>query len=229
MMHRYQRQLNEALGTTIRLTSFSWFIKEFSYVAGKKLPELGMQGPKQDQFRRPGIIDYKHCDLVFDLVVHVDGYEEELLLLDSQQELLKACFPANLAGGVMHPPELNEVNDWCDLYSSEELLYEKLRRLPLSGRWVMPTKYKVNSVKELIELLKNNSLLAPTMFGYLLLGTPQKRIGSLDHIHCYAEPVTGVVEYVSPINIRMKGIKNYFNRSFWMLDAQECSMLMKRV
>jgi CRISPR-associated protein Csy2 len=229
MIHRYQRQLNEALSTTIRLTSFSWFIKEFSYVAGKKLPEQTMQGPKQNKFKRPGIIDNKHCDLVFDLVVHIDGYEEELLLLDSQQALLKACFPANFAGGVMHPPELSESNDWCGLYSSETLLYKKLRRLPMSGRWIMPTKHKVSSVEGLIELLKKHNSLYPTMFGYLLLGIPQKRAGSLDRLHCYAEPTIGVAEYVSPIDIRLKGIKNYFNRSFWMLNAQECSMLMKRV
>ncbi|WP_022940476.1 type I-F CRISPR-associated protein Csy2 [Psychromonas hadalis] len=229
MIHRYQRKLNEALGATIRLTSFSWFIKEFSYVTGKKLPEKTMQGPKQNQFRRPSIIDNKHCDLVFDLVVHIDGYEEELLLLDSQQALLKACFPANFAGGVMHQPELSEGNDWCDLYSSEVLLYKKLSRLPMSGRWIMPTKHKVSSVKELIELLKKHTSLYPTMFGYLLLGTPQKRTGSLGRLHCYAEPTIGVAEYVSPIDIRLQGIKNYFNKSFWMLDAQECSMLMKRV
>ncbi len=229
MIHRYQRQLNEALGTTIRLTSFSWFIKEFSYVAGKKLPEQTMQGPKQNKFKRPGIIDNKHCDLVFDLVVHIDGYEEELFLLDSQQALFKACFPANFAGGVMHPPELSESNDWCDLYSSETLLFEKLRRLPMSGRWIMPTKHKVSSVEDLIELLKKHSSLYPTMFGYLLLGTPKKRAGSLDRLHCYAEPTIGVAEYISPIDIRLQGTKNYFNISFWMLDAQECSMLMKRV
>ncbi len=229
MIHRYQRQLNEALGTSIRLTSFSWFIKEFSYVAGKKLPEQTMQGPKQNKFKRPGIIDNKHCDLVFDLVVHIDGYEEELLVLDSQQSLFKACFPANFAGGVMHPPELSESNDWCDLYSSETLLFEKLRRLPMSGRWIMPTKHKVSSVEDLIELLKKHRYLYPTMFGYLLLGTPQKREGSLDRLHCYAEPTIGIAEYVSAIDIRLQGIKNYFNSSFWMLDAQECSMLMKGI
>jgi CRISPR-associated protein Csy2 len=229
MIHHYQRQLNEALGTCIRLTSFSWFIREFSYVAGKKLPEFGMQGPKHNQFRRPGITDNGYCDLVFDLVVHIDGYEDELLLLDTQLEILKASFPANFAGGVMHQPELNFANDWCNIYSDENILYKKLRRLPMSGRWIMPTKVRISNLDELILLLKNNPALCPTMFGYLLLDKPESRANSLERMHCYAEPAVGVVEYATAIDIRLQGIKNYFNRAFWMLDAQEHFMLMKRI
>lgn len=229
MMHNYQRKLNEALNTKVRFTSFSWFIKEYSAVAGKKLPEVGLQGVKQNELRRPSIVDNKYCDLVFDLVIHIDGYEDDLLLLDESTNLLKAHFPSTLAGGAMHPPELDVTTQWCNLYHDESLLFDKLRRLPLSGRWVMPTKHKIHDLEELLSLLTSNSSLSPTMFGYMLLDKPKGRPGSLENVHCYAEPAIGVIEYKTAIDIRIKGIKNYFNQGFWMLDAQEGFMLMKSV
>ena len=229
MLHRYQRQLNKVLQTQLRFTSFSWFIKSFSYVVGKKLPELGMQGVKGTEFRRPGIIDNKYCDLQFDLVVHIDGWEDDLICLDGNLDLLKSAFPNNLAGGVMLQPELNTVNKWCDLYSDEELLFKQLRRLPLSGRWVLPTNHSIHDLNDLLFLLKTNSELSPTMLGFLLLDKPQSRGNSFEPLHCYAEPALGIVEFVSSIDIRLQGPKKYFNKSFWMLDIQERFMLMKRI
>lgn len=227
MMHRYQRQLNEALGTRIRFTSFSWFIHSYSLNSGKKLPEISLQGAKQNELRRPGIVDNKHCDLVFDLVVHIDGYEEDLLLLDENTNMLKAHFPSTLAGGVMHPPELSIEMNWCQLHSDEDSLFEKLRRLPLSGRWIMPTAYKIDDLTALLLMLSNNSDLSPTMLGYLLLDKPKVRSGSIDKYHCYAEPAIGIIEYITAIQIRLKGKRNYFNKAFWMLDTQEQFMLLK--
>ena len=229
MMHNYQRRLNERLGTQLRLTSFSWFIRQYSSVAGKKLPEYGMQGQKENQFRRAGIVDNKHCDLVFDLVVHIDGYEEDLNTLDNSFGVIKASFPANFAGGVMHPPEIGTVDEWCELYRSEESLYSKLRRLPLSGKWVMPTRYQIASLDGLLQLLKLNVALCPVMLGYLMLGHPESRKNSLEPLHCYAEPAIGVVECATTIDIRLQGMSNFFRRAFWMLDIKETSMLMKRI
>lgn len=229
MMHNYQRRLNEGLGTQLRLTSFSWFIRQYSSVSGKKLPEYGMQGSKENQFRRAGIIDNRHCDLVFDLVIHIDGYEDDLAILDNQTEMLKASFPANLAGGVMHPPELDAVGAWCQLYQSEAELFSTLKRLPMSGKWIMPTRYSMGNISDLLFLLDKNSSLCPTMVGYLPLTEPVSRVGSLEPLHCYAEPALGVVECASAIEIRLQGQINYFKRAFWMLEAKEHSMLMKRI
>ena len=229
MMHRYQRQLNKALGTSIRFTSFSWFIRSYDPVVGKKLPELSLQGPNKKEAKRPGLIDSKDCDLVFDLVIHIDGYEDELKLLDNNTNMLKAHLPANFAGGVMHPPELGVKDNWCRLYSNDYTLFAELRRLPLSGCWVMPTKHKIDDLTELLSILEKKSELSPTMFGYLLLDVPRKRLGSIDKHHCYAEPAIGLVEYFSAIETRMKGKKHYFNSAFWMLDVQEGFMLMKGI
>ncbi|GIU32538.1 hypothetical protein L2719_10105 [Shewanella schlegeliana] len=229
MMHNYQRRLNERLGTQLRMTSFSWFIRQYSSVAGKKLPEYGMQGPKENQFRRAGIVDNRHCDLVFDLVVHIDGYKEDLDALDNSVGAIKASFPANFAGGVMHPPEIGTVNEWCELYRSEASLYSKLRRLPASGKWVMPTRYQMDSLDGLLRLLKQHASLCPVMSGYLLLGAPESRKYSFEPLHCYAEPAIGVVECATAIDIRLQGMSNFFRRAFWMLDIKETLMLMKRI
>jgi CRISPR-associated protein Csy2 len=229
MMHHYQRCLNELLGSQLRMTSFSWFIRHYSAGESKNLPEYGMHGPKENQFRRAGIIDNKYCDLVFDLVIHIDGYEEDLNTLDSSSDILRACFPARFAGGVMHPPELDSVNDWCELYDSEALLYSKLRRLPASGKWIMPIRYSIANLSDLLILLKQNRLLHPVMYGYLLLGTPQKRTNAYEPLHCYAESAIGLVECANAIDIRLQGMQNYFRRAFWMLDIKEHSMLMKRI
>ncbi|MDP5032820.1 type I-F CRISPR-associated protein Csy2 [Paraglaciecola sp.] len=229
MMHNFQRRLNERLGTQLRMTSFSWFIRQFSFVKGKKLPELGMHGTAGKEFRRPGIIDNRYCDLVFDLIIHIDGYEQDLEDLDNQLEIVKSSFPASFAGGVMHPPGLDEPGDWCDLYKSETALFAQLKKLPLSGQWVMPTKFNFVNVDQLLYLLDVNTSLCPVMFGYLPLTKPDKRAGSIEPLHCYAETVIGIVECTSAIEVRLQGQVNYFNRAFWMLEAKEQSMLMKRI
>jgi len=229
MLHRYQRQLNGILGTRIRLTSFAWYVRSFSYLEGKRLPEFGMQGHKQSEFRRPGIIDHRYCDFSFDLVVHLDGFDDDLNALDTQPEALKASFPTTFAGGVMHPPELSTTAEWCSLYQGELELYSKLCGLPHSGTWIMPTKYKFSELSELIGLLSSDPSLCPTMLGYLLLGAPQSRSNSQEALHCYAEAGVGVVQCTNTSEIRLQGLKNFFKRAFWMLDAQEQFMLMKRI
>ncbi len=229
MMHNYQRRLNESLGTQLRLTSFSWFIRQYSSVAGKKLPEYGMQGTSENQFRRAGIVDHRYCDLVFDLVVHIDGYEEELKVLDGSINALKASFPANFAGGVMHPPEIGSVDEWCGLYRNEASLFTKISRLPASGRWIMPTRYQISSLDELLVLFEQKASLCPVMSGYLLLEEPKTRLNSLEALHSYAESAIGVVECATAIDIRLQGISNFFRRAFWMLEIKESSMLMKRI
>ena len=229
MIHNYQRKLNSALGTGVRFTSFSWFIKDYSIVEGKKLPEVSMQGSGQAKLRRPGIVDNSYCDLQFDLIVHIDGTDEDLSLIDEKPQILRAHFPSTLAGGAMFPPELDLAIDWCRLYSDEATLFKRLRRLPLSGRWVTPTKHKVDDLKSLLLLLSDNPELSPTMFGYMLLEKPFGRLGSIEKLHCYAEPTIGLIEYKTAIDIRLKGKESYFKKAFWMLDAQEQFMLMKGI
>lgn len=229
MMHNYQRRLNERLGSQLRLSSFAWFIHRYSAVPGKKLPGLGMQGAKEDQFRRPGIVDGRYCDLEFDLVIHIDGYNEDLARLDKQQGLVMSSFPASFAGGVMHPPELKSAARWCELFHCEAALFSLLKRLPASGKWVTPVEHSLDTLDDLLQLLKQNASLCPVMSGFMLLGPPVGREGALGTLHCYAEPALGVVECSSAIDIRLQGMSHFFKKAFWMLDVKENSMLMTRI
>ncbi|QGS61892.1 type I-F CRISPR-associated protein Csy2 [Shewanella algae] len=226
MMHNFQRRLNERLGSQLRMSSFAWFINRYSAVPGKKLPELGMHGAKEDQFRRPGIVDGRYCDLEFDLVIHIDGYEEDLSRLDKQQGLVMSSFPASFAGGVMHPPELKFAVRWCELFHCETALFSLLKRLPSSGKWIMPTEHSMDTLDDLLQLLKQNASLCPVMSGFMLLGSPTRRAQALESLHCYAEPTIGVVECSSAIDIRLQGQSHFFRKAFWMLDVKENSILM---
>ncbi|WP_350978354.1 type I-F CRISPR-associated protein Csy2 [Shewanella sp. AC34-MNA-CIBAN-0136] len=229
MMHNYQRKLNEMLGTTIRFTSFAWFISQYDYTKGTQLPEFTMQGRKESEFRRPGIIDKRNGDLVFDLVIHIDGYEDDLAKLDNNTAKLKACFPSRFAGGTMHGPSVNADYEWCKLYENEDLLYSILSRSPAHGKWVMPTKHSIHSVRELTLLLENNMSLCPVMAGYILLEKPKSRVGSIAPLHSYGEPVIGLVSCDSAIDIRLQGQLNFYRRAFWFLEAKEQFLLMKRI
>ncbi|WP_218997769.1 type I-F CRISPR-associated protein Csy2 [Shewanella algae] len=229
MMHNYQRRLNERLGSQLRLSSFAWFIRRYAAVSGKKLPELGMQGAKSDQFRRPGIIDNRYCDLEFDLVIHIDGDEKDIEQLDNRQDLVMSGFPANFAGGVMHPPEIKSAARWCELFHCEAALFTLLRRLPMSGKWIMPAEHSMGTLDDLLQLLNQNASLCPVMSGYALLDSPMPREGALAPLHSYAEPAVGIVECSSAIDIRLQGQSHFFRKAFWMLDVKENSIIMKRI
>lgn len=228
MLHRYQREINKHLGTSIRLISFAWFIRDYDEVKGKQLPEMMVRPEKQNKLIRPGIVDSKHCDMIFDLVVCIDGYEDDLTLLDKQRGILKASFPSNFAGGVVLQPSLDSEMNWCNLYQSKAQLFELLKRLPLSGKWIVPTSHKYQTIEELLTLLNSFSDLSATMMGYVLLDQPKCREGALRALHSYAEPAIGIVECKTAIQVRFCGESSFFNRAFWMLDAQENYMIMTR-
>jgi CRISPR-associated protein Csy2 len=224
MLHNYQREINQSLGTKIRFTSFSWFIHKYSAIKGIKLPEYGMQGANNKEFRRPVIRDNKYCDLSFNLIIHVSGLEHDLKELDGNKDMLKAFFPTRLAGGTLFPPGLDSPCEWCEIYKLEEMLFSKLKRLPKSGSWIILNKIPVADLNELITTIKENKNLCPTMLGYLLLDKPSQRANSISNLHCYAKP-----ECITGINMRFLGVDKFFKKSFWMLDAQDKFMIMKSV
>ena len=227
MLHNYQRELNQGLGTKIRFTSFSWFIHKYSAIKGIKLPEYGMQGANNKEFRRPGIRDNKYCDLSFNLIIHVSGLEHDLKKFDENKDMLKAFLPTRLAGGTLFPPELDSPCEWCEIYKFEEVLFSKLKRLPKSGSWIIPNKIPVADFNELIITIKENKNLCPTMLGYLLLDKPTQRANSISNLHSYAEPAIGLTECITGINMRFLGVDKFFKKAFWVLDAQDKFMIMK--
>jgi len=229
MLHNYQRKACQQIGINIRFSSFAWFIRTFSMVKGKMLPELSMQGQGGNDFRRPAIQDNRFCDMTCDFVVEVRGFAEELDAVERALESLKSAFPARLAGGSMFAPELSRDVNWCSLYRDKQAVYKKLKGLPASGKWVAPASEQVESVRSLLAKLRLNTRLRPAMLGYMFLGTPEERNNSLERRHAYAEPALGLVECLSAIDIRFIGKNKFMFRLFWALDPQPSHVLLKEI
>lgn len=229
MLHHFQRELNASLGINIRCAAFAWFIRDYSSSTETKLPEFDMAGAKQREFKRRGLIESRYCDMTFDLVVRIEGEENQLTPLVNSEEVLKAYLPARLAGGTLLPPSIStSTADWCQFHQSSATFFKEIGLLPYSGRWVLPTRKSISSVNEIADINKINRAFVPTHLGYLFLESPKHRTGAHTGQHCYAESAISLVEFTRQIEIRMQGARNFYQRAFWQLDVEEDSMLMGR-
>ncbi|GAA5132941.1 type I-F CRISPR-associated protein Csy2 [Thalassotalea piscium] len=228
MLHNYQRRLSERLGVTICFSSFSLFIRNYSLVKGNELPAFSMNGPNQKVFKRSGVTANRFCDLTFDIVVRLDGDEDSIEKLEQNNQVLKACFPSRFAGGAMIPDWQKINSTWCQLYQNETQLFSVLKRLPSFGQWLVPHTAKLQSLNDLTSLLIDNTNLSPVMQGFSFLGKPINRSGALDSLHCFAEPVIGVAQYMSAYKVRYNGMKHFFNKAFWSYEVQEAYILIKK-
>ncbi|MFT5760132.1 MAG: CRISPR-associated protein Csy2 [Alteromonadaceae bacterium] len=228
MLHNYQRRLSERLGVTLRFSSFSLFIRNYSLVKGNDLPAFSMNGPNQKVFKRSGVTANRFCDLTFDIVVRLDGDEDSIEKLEKNNQVLKACFPARFAGGTMIPDWQKINSTWCQLYQNETQLFSVLKRLPSFGQWLVPHTAKLENIDDLTSLLIDNTNLSPVMQGFTFLGKPINRSGALDSLHCFAEPVIGVAQYMSAYKVRYNGMKHFFNKAFWSFEVQEPYILIKK-
>lgn len=224
MMHEFQRRLNKLLPFTLSISSFAWFIHHYSLVKGERLPEYSklLDGiPK-----RPGIIAGKKCDLVTDFIFSVN-LPSEHTLTDPDLELIQAAVPGIFAGGSLHSPLMAEQKHWCWLYSDTAELFNKVASFPANGVWIFPAKKKIKDIQELFERTAFDSSFLPTMQGYALLETPTKRDGALINKHCFAEPIFGLAQRLSGIDIRLAGKNNFFKSAFWTLNTSDCSIIIK--
>tara|TARA_R110001583_G_scaffold96841_1_gene241532 strand:- start:2429 stop:4507 length:2079 start_codon:yes stop_codon:yes gene_type:complete len=227
LVHAFERRINELIGVDVRLSGAAWFIRSYSRVPGKKLPEPAMLKRDGQSVSRPGIIDSKHCDLVMDIVVRVTPGGTGALS-ECDMNFIQAAFPSSFAGGCLHPPSLYENKSWCQLYSDTQGLFAKLSRLPRNGCWVYPGEQRCRSFDDLLLKTGLNPSLKPAMLGYGLLGEPLPRDGSIEPLHAFSEPITGVVRCLSPVEVRMKGADNFYRSAFWGLRVNEGAMLMEK-
>ncbi|WP_198158443.1 type I-F CRISPR-associated protein Csy2 [Enterovibrio coralii] len=226
-IHAFDRKLKTLLGCEFTFESVAWHVRESSSVSGLKLPSPALERKRSDHLKRPGMIESKHCDLVMDLAIRVHSTEQFLQTRDELVDLIKAALPSRFAGGVIHPPSLYESRDWCSLRTTQSL-HEHVSRLPATGRWIVPATTTPKSFENLCELVELNSDLKPAMLGYQLLEEPIERPNSVASLHAYAEPLIGLCDCKSSIDIRLKGEK-YFNANFfWKMDTATSSILMRR-
>ncbi len=227
LVHAFERRVNELIGIDVHFSGAAWFIRSYSRVPGKKLPEPAMLNRDGQSVSRPGIIDSKHCDLVMDVVVRVTPGDIGALS-ECDMNFIQAAFPSSFAGGCLHPPSLYENKNWCQLYSDIQGLFAKLARLPRNGCWVYPEESGCRSFDDLLLKTGLNPSLKPAMLGYGLLGEPMARDGSIEPLHSFAEPITGIARCLSPVEVRMKGADNFYRSAFWGLRVKEGAMLMEK-
>ncbi|PAJ73371.1 hypothetical protein CJF42_16170 [Pseudoalteromonas sp. NBT06-2] len=223
--HNFQRKVNNILGTELTVIGTAWFIQNYNLVAGKNLPEPSILTSKRkpSTVKSSGIIDTKKCDMTMGLVLRVYIDNPERL----QSALIKAAFPSKFAGGCMHPPSLYENKEWCHIYHDSNELFSKLSRLPRNGCWVYPSDKTADNLEQLADTLKLNPRLKPASLGFVALEPMKYRENAIADLHCYAEPAIGLVNCISPITVRLNGVKSFLNKAFWQLNIEKDAMLMK--
>ena len=227
MIHSWQRKINEYLNINVRLHSFAWFIRRYQMVDGYRTLEYTVRN-SDSQFKRPGLIDERFCDVLFDVVVTVYGREEDLNKLLKSQDIVIAALPARLAGGTMFPYEMTDSNTWFKLINSDLKLIHILKRLPNFGKWVMPTNKSISNLDELVQLLDEDSSYLPVMVGFALLEKPQRRKGSIATEHCFAEPLIGLAQLKDAIETKLNVYKSFLHNAFWQLDANENHVIITK-
>lgn len=228
--HDYQRRVSKLLSKPLHFSEFAWFIRDYSPVTGKQLPEPSLleKSGEVSNVKRPGIIDNKHCDLMMDLVIKIQMSDGNAGISDSEISLFQSGLPSRFAGGCLHPPSLYESINWCQIYSDADTLYTKLARLPRHGCWIYPYPTGITSLDELSDLMKEKPTIKPVSIGYVGLEEPQERNNSIEQNHMYAESCIGVAECVNPIDVRLNGINKFIQNAFWQPIYEKRSILIEK-
>lgn len=226
-LHHYEQAACRLMNRKVEFTGGALFIRSYALTEGGRLPEPSILRKTEGQVTRPGIIDNRFCDMIIDLIIRVRALEHDGID-ESSMTLLKAALPSRFAGGVIHPPSLYENRQWLSEHKNESELFKSLSRFPRSGCWVIPTTETASRIEDLVQLCTLKPDLRPAMLGYAFLDEPCHREGSLDFFHAYAEPLTGLVRCISPVEVRMRPASYFFGNAFWGMEAREGSMLMKK-
>lgn len=80
--------------------------------------------------------------------------------------------------------------------------------------------------RELVEMTTFEPSVLPIMQGYALLDTPIERENSLINKHGYAEPIIGVAQRLSGIDMRLNGKNSFLKSAFWTLVSSNCSIII---
>ncbi len=227
--HKFQRKLQSSIDHSIECIGSAFFLHSYKLHTGKLLPEPNQLKTTHGitAVKRPGILEMPKCDMTVDLVFRL-FVPDERSLTKLTDNILKAAFPTSFAGGTMHPPSLYESVEWCKVFTSPSELFRQLGLLSSKGCWLYPSKHKVKTFENLLELLEASPNQRPAGVGFASLEQPTNRKGALAPQHCFVEPVLGSLECVNAIEMRMAGIRKFFHNAFWVMKVEKLSMLMKK-
>ncbi|SGZ09882.1 Putative uncharacterized protein [Moritella viscosa] len=224
MMHKFQLRAQKILDAEIKVVSGAWFIHQYNQYNHKILPELRIANKSATKITRNETVDSHFCDLTVDFILKI---ETDINIID-EIDKIKGAFPSVFAGGDIFPPLLDEMTDWLQIYPDRDksILFSALGRLPRSGCWISPSDIAFECLDDLFANIKAERELKPIHIGYQFLEEPRARFYSISKYHCYAEPLIGLCRCDSPINIRLKGVSEFFNDLFWRHDVNDNAMLM---
>lgn len=229
LAHNFERKLKSFIDPSVECIGSAIYIENYQIQTGKPLPEPDKlkQVAGRSNVVRPSIMDKPKCDISLDLVFRLLVPNVALLSKLSSQ-LIKAALPSTFAGGIMHPPSLYQNIDWCHVHTKPSDLFKNLKLISSNGCWLYPSKQVVKNFEQLIDALNADFNLRPAGLGFAALEEPVKRDGALHELHCYAEPVIGLLECVNATSVKYAGNKHFFNNAFWIMDVKKESMLMKK-
>jgi CRISPR-associated protein Csy2 len=225
-VHRYQKELQTLVPETeLIFKDFAIFIRQESLQTSAKLtePSVLAKARQVSPVKRTTIISGDYSDLIFDLVITIEGKQR---LSDLQNEL-KAALPTNFAGGGIFPPEISTGISWLKTFTTQSDLFQTVKGLPAYGVWLSPCTEQPLSLTELEEYLAQDTALIPVANGFHLLELPVERKNSLTQLHAYSENNIALAKRLNPIEVRFSGLDHFFEQAFWSLEVTERSILIK--
>ncbi|QTP54688.1 hypothetical protein HNO51_08330 [Billgrantia sulfidoxydans] len=224
MAKEYEIKLNKMHGAELSFNSVAWFLRSYQGGSETKLPaKTRVVGKK---VMPPGLKPSRYCDMTMDILVRVHDPENALESMDS--ELMHAAFPSRFAGGVLLPPAQDTEMEWCRVGSGDSL-FQELKRLPRSGRWIVPELIGCDGLEQALVFFGKFKSMKPVMAGYSLLEEPAQREGALEPLHAYAESLLGAARLASPVEFRLRGWQALTEEAFWGMRIENSAMLMGRV
>jgi len=227
--HNFERRLNRLLKDNVAVIGSAWFISHYKLLTNKELPEPSrlVYKKKISDIKRPGIIDNHLCDMTIDLVIKIAITPHSDTPLAQQLPLIQAAMPSRFAGGTLQAPLIAQEVNWAQIYNTPTELFKPLAILPRNGCWIYPTSEKATSLEQLTDVMALNPRLRPAALGYIALENPTERAGARESKHCYAEPVIGLVNCVTPIETRLAGVDKFMDNAFWQFYVENEAMLMQ--
>lgn len=228
-VHRYQRELQDLLPDwegKLEFNDFAIFIRDESVQTSAKLTEPSVIAKARNisPAKRTTIIREDCSDLVFDIVITIESDQR----LSDYQSQLRAALPTNFAGGTLLQPEINSEINWLRTFVSKSVLFQAVKGLPGYGTWLSPYSFQPQNLAELQERLSIDGSLIPVVNGFHFLEHPRERKSALTTLHSYAENNIALAKRVNPIEVRLAGRDQFFEKVFWSLEVTEQTILIKK-
>ncbi|MGY0219166.1 type I-F CRISPR-associated protein Csy2 [Endozoicomonadaceae bacterium StTr2] len=176
---------------------------------------LAAQEIKNRKLSNAPVIDYRSCDLVFDLIIQLPPSNETL---DFSQRNLFGCLPMQFAGGMLTSPIEGTFGQCsllqqCDVYENQAALLSSIAQLPSYARVIRGVRNNPGKNQLINHLSKGTAF--PVGSGFHFLGLPRQRRGIDDYLHTVSEPVLSLAK------LRSVHAADPLENSLWSLTLND--------